>query len=405
MGFMRGHSAGFSHRLTIITAGLALLALALWALSTPPVPTQGGRTAREWLVDLAGPNHEQQKPALEAFGAMGEAAIPVLATSLNEQNSAIEQLMLRLKTRVPQMGLWVIHASDRQTAALDALERIGTVATLPALIRFLETAPNRSASDEARRAKASTIIGGLGIEARAALPVLLDIVRADAGRGSDSGRAALAAVIEIGGHREHGAPVLIECLRSGDERLRRLAAGGIGDWGPEAAFAVEPLRAALWNPDAGAFTEVAAALGQVGAAAHEAAPDLVRGLKHESSMIRAVAALNLARVKPAPELAVPALVEALKDEDTFVRSRAAWALGTFGAGAAWAAEDLGRALHDESEAVQISVIQALGAIGPGAAGIVPDLERARSNRQAGLGRYVVAALARIEHDGNASGQR
>ena len=388
-----------------MAVGLALLAVILWALPTPPVPTHGGRTAREWLVDLAGPDHARKEPALAAFGAMGKTSIPLLARSLNDKNSAIEQLILWFKAQVPQMSSWVIAASERQSAALDALERIGTVATLPALIRLLQQPPNSSEAEEARRARAAEIIGALGSKATAALPVLLDIVRADAGRGSASGRAALAAVTEIGGHPAQIGPVLIECLRSGDERMRRLAAAGIGDWGHQAAFAVEPLRVALWNPDAGAFTEVATALGQVGAAAHAVAPDLIRGLKYESSMIRAVAALNLARVKPVPELAVPALVVALKDEDTFVRSRAAWALGTFGAGAASASGDLGRALHDESEAVQISVIEALGAIGPGAVEAVPDLERARSNRQAGLGRHVLAALARIEHGADVSTPR
>jgi hypothetical protein len=71
-------------------------------------------------------------------------------------------------------------------------------------------------------------------------------------------------------------------------------------------------------------------------------------------------------------------------------------LGRFGASAATAANQLAIALHDGDEAVQISVIEALGQIGPGAAGAVAGLKRARSNRQAGLGRYVVAALAKIE---------
>jgi HEAT repeat protein len=381
--------------LTILSFGLAVLVPAWWVLSPTSVPRHGGRTAQEWLTELAEPDHARKQAALEALAAMGEASVPVLVGALEDRDSPAEALLLWLEGRMPALGSWVRPAAERQSAALEALERIGSAAALPALIRFLETSPRGSALDEERRAQAAVILGGLGGEATEAMPVLLAIVRADEGGGSVSARAALAAANEIGEPRPDLGLVLVESLRSGDERLRRLAAAGLESWGEEAVFAVESLREALWRPDAAAFTQVAMALGAMGGAAREAAPELIRGLSHDSSMVRAIAALNLARVRPQPALAVLPLAEVLRDEDAFVRSRAAWALGQFGAGAAGAVNDLCRALHDESEAVQIAVIEALGAIGPGAAGAVPDLERARGNRQAGLGRYVVAALGRI----------
>ncbi len=395
---MRRHRAGLPLALTIATIGLTLLALMAWAVSTPPVPTHRNRTASEWLFDLAGPDHSRKGPALEAFGAMGESAVPMLAKALEDRNSAIEQLMLMLMPRAPELGSWVVPAADRQSAALEALARIGTVSTLPPLIRFLQKPPKTPGTEDLLRATAAGIIGGLGSKAKAAIPALLDAVRVDAGRGSALCHAALTAVNRVGGSRAEIGPVLVECLRNPDERVRRLAAAGLGQWRENAAFAVEPLKGALWQPDDAAFTEVATALGQMGAAACKSAPDLIRGLSHENSTVRGVAALNLARVRPAPELALAPLIAALKDGDDFVRARAAWALGQFGAGAAPAAVELGRALQDDHEAVQIAVIEALGAIGPAAAGTVPDLELAGSNRQAGLGSYVRTALARIEKE-------
>jgi HEAT repeat protein len=159
---------------------------------------------------------------------------------------------------------------------------------------------------------------------------------------------------------------------------------------------VGSLRRALWNPDAEVFAEVAHALGSAGPAARAAAPDLIRGLSHARPIVRASAAMNLARVRADPGLALAPLVDLLRDEDGYVRSRAAWALGQYGADARGAVGDLAEALHDSSETVQIAVIEALGSIGPGAIGAVDDLKRARSNRQAGLGRFVLAALERIE---------
>jgi HEAT repeat protein len=384
--------------------GLMLLALVGWIVSTPPVPTHGGRTAREWLAELTTSDPARKRTALNAFAEMGRqpdqlrAALPVLVHALEARDSTVETLVLWIERQVPALGLRVKASADLRLAALEALEQLREVSALPVLIWYLESSPNTAAVDDALRAKAAAVLGGFEAEAEPAVPVLLNLVRADVRGGSLSARAALEAVNRIGGARECVGPTLVECLQSGDERLRRLAAAGLGRWGADAAFAMRSLRQALWTPDASVFPEVAMALGAIGRAAGDAAPELIRGLRHERAMVRATAALNLARVGSDPALAVPALAAALKDEDAYVRSRSAWALGQLGAAAVSAADDLASALHDENEAVQISVIEALGAIGPGAVETVPELERARSNRQAGLGRYVVVALERIESE-------
>jgi HEAT repeat protein len=383
----------------LIALVLVLMAwLGLWVLSRTAVPDYGGRTATAWLSELAEADAQRKQAALKAFVAMGEPAVPVLVRALEGRASPVERLIFWLESRVPVFRSWMPSVADRQGAALEALERMEAVSALPALIRFLEMPPGPTALDEARRAQAAAIVGGMAGQAVDAVPVLLALIRADGGRGSPSAQAALVAVNRIGGVRVQVGPVLVECLRSGNERMRSLAASGLGTWGADAAFAVQPLREALWRPDAEAFTGVAMAIGQLGEIAREATPDLVLGLQHESSMVRAVAARNLARVRPDPGLAVAPLMEALSDKDPFVRSQAAWALGQLGAAAMRAAVALARALSDESEAVQISVIEALGSIGPGAMEAVPALERARGNRQAGLARFVATALARIQNE-------
>jgi HEAT repeat protein len=344
------------------------------------------------------PDPARKQAALSGLTAMGEEVLPTLTRALDGRDSPVAQWIFWMELKAPVAGGWIRPAADRQAAALLALEALGpkrNSPAIPALIRFLESPPPISGSDVSSRQQAIGLLGGMGNVAIAAVPALLEIVRADVGRGTPSARAALAAVNRIGGERADVGPVLVECLRSRDEGMRRLAAAGLADWGADATFAVEPLREALTQPDSAAFAEVAKALGQLGEVARSAAPELIRGLRDERSMVRAVAALSLGRVRPDPELVVEPLIQLLKDDDAFVRSQAARALGRYGAGAATATDELAWALSDESEAVQIAVIESLEAIGPGAIGAVPALERAQGNRQAGLGRYVAAALAKI----------
>jgi HEAT repeat protein len=358
--------------------------------------------ANEWLEELTEPDARRNQTALDAFSTMGKAASPLLKRALEARDSPVDALLIWVAARVPRLGLRVKPAADLHLAALEAMTVARDESLVPELTRFLEGSVGTSAKTGALQARTAVLLGGYGAAAESAVPALLRLIRTDAGQGGASARAALEAINRIGGDRELVGPVLVECLQSSDERLRRLAASGLGGWGSDAAFALGSLRKALWAPNASVFPEVATALGSIGTAAREAAPDLLRGLNHESAMVRATAAASLARVGSDPAVAVPALVESLQDEDPYVRSRVAWALGRFGADAAAAVQPLAIAVHDGNEAVQIPVIEALGEIGPVAANAVADLNRARSNRQAGLGRYVMTALERIENRSEAT---
>jgi len=72
------------------------------------------------------------------------------------------------------------------------------------------------------------------------------------------------------------------------------------------------------------------ALGEIGPAAREAAPDLSAALQDPVRFVRVWAAAALARVAPSGGEAVGVLVANMKDEAAFVRSLAAWHLGRLG---------------------------------------------------------------------------
>jgi len=72
------------------------------------------------------------------------------------------------------------------------------------------------------------------------------------------------------------------------------------------------------------------ALGEIGPAASEAAPNLAAALEDSVGFVRVWAAAALARVAPSSGESVTVLIAELCNELAFVRSLAAWHLGRLG---------------------------------------------------------------------------
>jgi HEAT repeat protein len=93
---------------------------------------------------------------------------------------------------------------------------------------------------------------------------------------------------------------------------------------------VPGLLVTLKSEDAAARAGAAMALGQIGAAAHDAVTDLTAALKDSQREVRRNAAQALGDVGEASRPAAAALTGALKDADWQVRRAAAYALGRLG---------------------------------------------------------------------------
>jgi HEAT repeat protein len=192
----------------------------------------------------------------------------------------------------------------------------------------------------------------------------------------------------------------VKFLKNKDPRVRSRAAENLARLGPEAKFAILPLRQRLRDVDANVRSRAATALGEIGSAAVEeliqalALPDrnvrreavwalgkmgleavpavgaLARALSDRDTAVRKGAAHALGLLGRRAKPAIPFLIDALNDTDLFVSRLAASALGKIGAPAV---DALITALGHVDKYVQREAAWALGQIGPDARAAVPKL--------------------------------
>lgn len=245
-----------------------------------PAPGPPRREAIEILVRAWRRGGEDRRAAMEAFDRLGPAAedaIPALARAM------------------PEAG------------APEALASIGPAAT-PALIEILRTG-NRATQQDAMRALAK-----IGPAARDAVPLVAGLLpdpQAIETLGAIGGFESLirelkarpdvklvGPLVRAG---EPAVPSLIDVLGHENARVRRLAAQILGAMRGKAAAAVPALtKAALGDPDRSVRDRAQRSLGEIGPAAKDAAPALVRLVEQEDSY----GALDaLLAMRAAPELA------------------------------------------------------------------------------------------------------
>ena len=202
------------------------------------------------------------------------------------------------------------------------------------------------------------------------------------------------------------------------ERLHALEQ--LRDLGPAAGEAIPVLVKTLKDQDEVARGLAAAALGSIGPTP-EAIPALVEALKDRVFKVRELAAIALNGIDLPPPLlaaalqhqdaevriatvwiltilgpiAVPTIAMALKDQDTKVRQQAASKLGGMGPAAAEAVPALIEALKDQGEEVRRSAASALGSIGPVAVEAIPALVKTLKDQDEGARRFAAFALAEI----------
>ncbi len=121
--------------------------------------------------------------------------------------------------------------------------------------------------------------------------------------------AAGAQLVKIG---EPAAPALAELLRTGDTRVRKIAAATLWGMGVKGRAAVPELATCLDDPDYEIRAGSAMALQAMGPAAAPAVSALVRALKDHEGIVRQRAVMALGAIGPAASEALPALEEAAR---------------------------------------------------------------------------------------------
>jgi len=252
------------------------------------------------------------------------------------------------KAVAPLIALLKDPDAEVRMAAADVLSRHCLVLSgeakeaVPALVELLGD------EDSQLRGHARSGLGGIGPEAKAALPALLKALR--------KGENTAWAIGKIGSDGKTVIPALVGALTHKDERLRSEAAYALGRLGAEANSAAPALQKATTDKDVNVRVAARLALWratgdekQIGVALTEAAESksaalgnacvwlgsigppglsaLVDSIKHPSAKVREMAIMGLgASGADMPKQTVPALIDAVKDSDPKVREAAARSL-------------------------------------------------------------------------------
>jgi HEAT repeat protein len=330
--------------------------LALARIGRPAVPAliEALKDKREGVAPLAG-------------GALGwvlpppKEAVPALRTALQDDRPhaavyahALGQLGPLARSAVPDLTELLTDAASRAEAAV-ALVRIDpeqAKRAVPPLLKDLQ------GQDEKQRQAAVLAVARLGTAAQAAADDLVTLLR-----------DRLLTEMEIIALRENWAgaiPGLVELLKAPDADCRKRAVFALGQIGPAAQAALQPLIAALADRDSSVRAGAAQVLQTIGPKASEAVSALIANLQAAPVEVRATAAAALGHIEAGAKEARWPLLECLFDPDEQVRYAAALSLGRIDPHFTEAVPTLRDALNDPSPMVRLAAIDSLSHIEPAA---------------------------------------
>jgi HEAT repeat protein/S1-C subfamily serine protease len=292
-----------------------------------------------------------------------------------------------LENVLPKQNPPIMWQPETEGGGLDDAGSSFTVDSLPGLERVLkdDAAPQR-------RAEAARAIGTIGIQARSAIPNLLEAIK-DSDRNVST--AAMEALGKLGSASDVVLPELIsKSLNDSDKRVKLYAARAIGKMGAAGVSAIDPLIELTRDNDPELHNEALLALGRVGAGNREKVFPILFGqlkdakdkptrtllaeaishlgeptvneiaslrenLEHPSSEMRVYCTHALGQLGSLSKDAVPVLTKILKHEDKPTAIAAADALGKIGADAKTAIPALLEALQDNNHALSKASTEAL----------------------------------------------
>jgi HEAT repeat protein len=289
--------------------------------------------------------------SLEAFGPSGKDGVPELIAAISDNDarvrsaavSALGRIGPAANSAVPLLLLRLVDQNEPIIGAAESLGQIGAPA-----VGALANALSHADSDV--RAAAAKALGRLGPAATPSVPQL-------AKRLMDEDRdvrvEAAVALWAITDKQDHVAPILAEAAKND---LRRVVEAVI-NIGPAAKDVVPALMRAMDENEGFLRSVTGTALGYVGADAAPAVPTLIKLRKVVAGSMNATTALGLIG-RPA----VPALREALRSPNADLRAGAAEALNQMGREARAAVPDLIAMINDDDKQVQEEVRGALRSI-------------------------------------------
>jgi HEAT repeat protein len=281
--------------------------------------------------------------------------------------------------------------SVRQTAAW-GLSWYGPEAreAVPLLLEMLRAGP-----DAGTRTTAAFALGRVGREDPEVANALREALAAKEKAASRS--IVIGALGMLGEVAKPAAPLLLEALQDRETQVRDAALDAVSRMGLDASVVVPPLLEMLGNQDDAEdptsmnvrLQDFVKKMGPAGLT------EVNNGLSDRNPVRRLGAVIFLAKLSPAAPQAKRGFEQALKDEDAGVRVRAAEALWLIDHKADRVVSLVVAALKDSDLRVRRRAIRVVNLIGPQAKEAVPGLIEALREKDDRLRLQVVQALGRI----------
>jgi len=261
--------------------------------------------------------------------------------------------------------------------------------------QIVELATKVKSQDKAVSLAAIDTLAGLGANAQAAVPQLIEAL----GRDDDEIRWHASRTLgAIGPLAKNATPQLIPLLKSGDTRVRAYSAFALGRIGKAAMPAVDALIETSFDPDPLVRKASVQALRSIDPPQEKTLPLVLDVLKKGDMSIIMPALATLAEEGKAE---IPRLREAMKNPAA--RYWVALVLAEIGPDAAPAVPDLKPLLEDEDAELRLQALVALGEIGAASKPVVPDIvEALKNDRYAAVRHGAAYALGKIGPDGPAT---
>jgi len=202
------------NRLIVLGAiAAAVVGLAAYALRQRE-PVYQGRSLSSWLVEASAGSWPRQSgvPGDEAIRQIGTNAFPMITRLMRSQDSALKSKLIHLFYRQSFVRIHITSQRERHMQAIAACYALGPVAKplvpeLAKALRHMDVQPF-----------AEQWLGGLGPDAEAAIPALVEILK---DKKNSTRCMAAQNLAHIAIHRPQDVlPVLNECSQDTNNNVR-----------------------------------------------------------------------------------------------------------------------------------------------------------------------------------------
>ncbi|MSR57705.1 MAG: HEAT repeat domain-containing protein [Planctomycetaceae bacterium] len=386
------------------------------------------------LADSDATVRREAAQALASIGPAAKSAVPALLKALHDDQGAVTVNAAEALGRIgPDAVPALIEAlKDEKSRSLVVLilTNLGPDAK-QATVALLGLLKDKNV--EVRR-EALIALAQIGPSAEAAIPQLLAELKNEK---SETRPGAAYALIKIGAKKEV-VPILAKTIQDPNNKLlREVSAWGLITLEPGNADYVKmalPLMidglshewdlvrlesvTALSSLEAGAKlavpelvklldneknprirSEALGTLGNIGPAATEALPSVLRSLADPAPLVRYSACYTLGKIGPKAKEAVPVLVSNLTSKDEFLGIVSAWALVYIDPKREGLAEAvvplLIKLLEADDPQARLEAIKALVALGPQSKAAVPALKGLSKDKDEGVRKAAGAAVKKV----------